>query len=217
LSLDSETGLFNNYVSALLGDAADATVRWTGSEADYDEWIYQLVFKSTWNGVAMLERPTFKWLASARDTSDFGEGRGKTKLKSVSTEPVSGGEMWTFANGIRVIYKKMATGGKFAYSMMIKGGFSTVKDLSSGEGAFFSDMMRFHRVANLPAGEFEKVLKANGVDMVTKVSSSDLRVSGSSPSNQYALVFKSLLSLANDRKADPSGFEPYRRLERARR
>ena len=215
LSLDSETGLFNNYVSALLGDAADATVRWTGSEADYDEWIYQMVFKSTWNGVAMLERPTFKWLASARDTLDFGEGRGKTKLKSVSTEPVSGGEMWTFANGIKVIYKKMATGGKFAYSMMIKGGFSTVKDLSSGEGAFFSDMMRFHRVANLPAGEFEKVLKANGVDMVTKVSSSDMRVSGSSPSNQYALVFKSLLSLANDRKADPSGFEPYRRLERA--
>ena len=213
MSIDSETALFNNYTSALLGDTDDATVRWTGSSDEYDEWTYQMVFKSTWNVVAMLDKPTYYWTVSARDTSTFGSDKGKTKLKNVATEPVSGGDMWTFANGMRVIYKKMATGGRFSYSMMIKGGFSTVRDLSRGEGAFFSDMMGLHRIAGLSPGSFEKVLIANGIDIQTRVSASDLRICGSAPSNRYALVVKALLSVANERKMDLDGFGAYRKME----
>ena len=216
MSMAAELGLFNNYVSALLGDTANAEVKWTGSEAEYDEWVYEMMFKSTWNGVAMLEKPTYKWRVSAKDTTELASDRSKTKLKSVSTEPVSGGEMWTFANGMKVIYKKMATGGRFAYSMMIKGGFSTVRDLPRGEGAFFSDMMAHHKIAGFHAGDFEKLLKANGVDVETKVSVSDLRIFGTAPSSRYALVMKALLSVANNRKADYSDFEKFRSLEAAR-
>ncbi len=210
MSIDAEVSIFNNYTSALLGDTLDASVKWTGSEEEYDEWIYPMMFTATWNSVAMLEKPTMVWRVSAKDTVEFGIERGKTKLKSVSSDPASGGEMWTFANGLRVIYKKMPSGGRFAYSMMIKGGFSTVKDLDRGEGAFFSDMMGLHKIAGLQAGDFEKVLNANGVDIKTTVSASDLRISGSAPSSRYALVFKALLSVANERKADYSLFDPYR-------
>lgn len=216
MTIASELGLFNNYISALLGDTDNAEVSWTGSPEEYDEWVYQMIFKATWNGVAMLDKPTYKWKVAAKDTSAFASDRSKTKLKSVSTEPVSGGEMWTFANGMRVIYKKMATGGRFSYSMMIKGGFSTVKNLPRGEGAFFSDMMSRHKIAGFHGGDFEKVLKANGVDIETKVSVSDLRICGSAPSRHYALVMKALLSVANERKADFSDFEKYRMLESAR-
>ena len=213
MSVESEAALFNNYTSALLGDTDDATVRWPGSSDEYDEWTYQMVFKSTWNVVAMLDKPTYYWTVSARDTSTFGADKGKTKLKNIAAEPMSGGDMWTFANGMRVIYKKMATGGKFCYSMMIKGGFSTVRDLPWGEGAFFSDMMGLHRIAGLSPGSFEKVLRANGIDFQTKVSASDMRICGSAPSNHYALVVKALLSVANERKMDLSGFEAYRKME----
>lgn len=216
MSMAAELGLFNNYVSALIGSMENAEVAWTGSQEEYDEWVYEMMFKSTWNGVAMLERPTYKWRVAAKDTTELASDRSKTKLKSVSTEPVSGGEMWTFANGMRVIYKKMATGGRFAYSMMIKGGFSTVKNLPKGEGAFFSDMMDHHKIAGLHPGDFRKLLKANGVDMATKVSASDLRIYGSAPSNRYSLVMKALLSVANDRKADYTDFEKSRNLEAAR-
>ena len=213
MTIEAEAGLFNNYASALLGDTDNASVSWTGNEDDYDEWIYEMMFKATWNGVAMLEKPTYKWRVTARDTSDFGSDWGKTKLKNVSTEPVSGGEMWTFANGMRVIYKKMASGGRFSYSMMIKGGFSSSKNnLSRGEGAFFSDMMGLHGIAGLAPGDFERVLNANGVEMKTRVSASDLRVYGSAPSPLYSLVFKSLISVANDRKADRQGFDAWRNL-----
>ena len=213
MSLDSELKLFNNYVSALLSDTRNASVRWTGDLEEYDEWIYQMMFKSTWNGVSMLEKPSYSWKVSSKDTSEFWSDRDKSKLKVSAAEPVSGGEIWTFSNGMRVIYKKMATGGRFSYSMMIKGGFSTIKDLPKGEGAFFSDMLRLHNIAGMPGEDFLKVLKSNGVDMCFDVGATDIRISGSAPKNRYALVMKALLSVANDRKADASAFEAYRNME----
>ena len=76
MPIDTEVSLFNNYTSALLGDDDNATVRWTGSPDEYDEWVYQMMFKSTWNVVTMLEKPTFKWNVSAKDTVEFSSDSG---------------------------------------------------------------------------------------------------------------------------------------------
>ena len=211
MSESAERELFNNYAAALLGDMDNASVEWKGPEADYDDWEYEMVFKTTWDGVSMLEKPAYQWTVSTADTTGFWEGKNKSKLKSVSTEPVSGGEMWTFANGMKVIYKQMKTGGSFSYSMMIKGGYSNVRDLPRGEGAFFSDMLSLYDVAGLSGSDFQKVLKANGIRMENKVSVSDMKISGSAPSGRYALVFKALLSIANNRKLNRNAFEEYRR------
>ena len=213
MTLDSELKLFNGYTTALLSDTENATVKWTGSLEEYDEWIYQMMFKSTWTGVSMLEKPAYSWTAASRDTSAFWGDRNKSKLKTAVKEPVSGGDMWTFTNGMRVIYKNMATGDRFNYSMMIKGGFSTVRDLPKGEGAFFSDMLMLHDIAGIQGTDFIKILKANGVDMNFDVSATDLRISGSAPKLKYPLVMKALLSIANDRKADAAAFSAYRTLE----
>lgn len=213
MSLDSELKLFNGYTKALLSDTENATVKWTGNLEDYDEWIYQMMFKSTWNGISMLEKPSYSWKVSSRDTAGFWNDRSKSKLKTIATEPVSGGNMWTFANGMRVIYKKMATGDRFTYSMMVKGGFSTVKDLPKGEGAFFSDMLMMHYLAGIHGTDFIKVLNANGVDMQFNVSSTDIRINGSAPKSKYPLVMKALLSVANERKPDAASFDAYRNLE----
>ena len=82
MTLDSELKLFNGYISALLADTQNASVRWTGSLEEYDEWIYQMMFKSTWNGISMLEKPSYSWKVAARDTSDFWSDRNKSKLKT---------------------------------------------------------------------------------------------------------------------------------------
>ena len=211
MSEEAERALFNNYASALLGDGNSASVEWKGREADYDDWEYEMVFKTTWDGVEMLDKPASQWTVSTADTTGLWEEKNKSKLKSVTTEPVSGGEMWTFANGMKVIYKQMKTGGSFSYSMMIKGGYSNVRDLPRGEGAFFLDMLSLYDVGGLSGSEFQKVLKANGVRMENKVSVADMRISGSAPSSRYALVFKALLSVANDRKLNRKAFEEYRR------
>ena len=213
MSIEAEQKLFNGYVTALLEDTENASVRWKGSLEDYDEWIYQMMFKSTWNGISMLEKPSYSWNVSSKDTLGFWGDRNKSKLKTTAVEPVSGGEMWTFANGMRVIYKKMATGGRFTYAMMIKGGLSSVRDLSKGEGAFFSDMLEMHYLAGVSGTDFLKVLKANGIDMKFNVNTTDLRICGSAPSGKYPLVAKALLSVANYRKPNADAFDAYRNLE----
>ena len=211
MSESAERELFNNYASALLGDVGNASVEWRSNGSDYDDWEYEMVFKTTWDGVSMLDKPVSQWTVSTADTTGFWDEKNKSKLKSVTTEPVSGGEMWTFANGMKVIYKQMNTGGTFSYSMMIKGGYSNVRDLPKGEGAFFSDMLSLYDIGGLSGSDFQKVLKANGIRMENKVSVADMRISGAAPSGRYALVFKALLSVANNRKLNRKAFEEYRR------
>ncbi len=131
-------------------------VTWTGDEEDYDEWFWPVVFASATDCVSLLDKPSYKWRTAIKDTSALWNEKNKVKMKSVSPEPVSGGEMWTFSNGMKVIYKKMPTSGRFSYSFMIKGGFSTVRDLRRGEGAFFSDMFGLCNIAGMSRKRFRQ-------------------------------------------------------------
>ena len=211
----AEADLFNGYVAALLENSDNCSVHWTGAEDRYDEWFWPVLFKSAWEGVALTDNPMYNWKTSRLDTSAFWSEKNKVKLKSTATEPVSGGEMWTFSNGMKVIYKKMDTQGRFSYSFMIKGGYSTVRGLHRGEGAFFSDMLDLCSIAGMPGSDFQKILRSEGVEMKCAVSTSDMRLFGSAPSNRLALVLKSLLSVANRRKASDSAFESWRKVESA--
>ena len=213
MSAKAETELFNGYASAILEDLDNCSVTWTGKE--YDEWLWPVLFRSAWNGVSLLGKPTYHWKNSQKDTSDFWNEKNKVKIKSISTEPVSDGQMWSFSNGMKVIYKKMDTKGRFNYSFMIKGGYSTVRNLQRGEGAFFSDMIGLCSIAGMHGNEFFKTLRAEDVEMNCSVSTSDLRLWGSAPSNRFVLVLKSLLSVANQRKESDSAFESWRKMELA--
>ena len=215
MSAKAETDLFNSYASALLSGMETPYVTWTGNEEDYDEWFWPAVFESAGRGVSMLEKPIYHWKDSSRDTSAFWNEKNKVKVRSVVSEPVSGGDMWNFSNGMKVIYKKMDTKGRFSYSLMVKGGFSTVRSLQRGEGAFFSDMFGLCEIAGMSGSDFYKILKSNGIEMDCTVSNSDLRLSGSAPSNRLTLVLKALLSAANRRRPSASAFESWRTQELA--
>ncbi|HBH08383.1 MAG TPA: hypothetical protein DDX40_03155 [Rikenellaceae bacterium] len=213
MSTKAETELFNGYAVAMLSEMENPKVTWTGNEEDYDEWLWPSLFGSVTECVSMLEKPLYRWPVVAKDTSDFWNEKNKVKVRSVTAEPVSDGEMWTFSNGMKVIYKKMPTKGRFSYSMMIKGGFSIVRNLPRGEGAFFSDMFGLCDIAGMSGSDFDKVLRTNGVDMSCAVSASDLRLYGSAPSNRFTLTLKALLSAANQRKPSTSAFRSWRRME----
>ena len=215
MSPKAECELFNSFSTALLSDMESPKVAWTGNAEDYDEWFWPSLFGSVISSVSSLDKPLYSWKTTSRDTSALWNDRSKLKLKSVAAEPVSGGEMWTFSNGMKVIYKQMPTKGKFSYSLMIKGGYSTVRNLSRGEGAFFSDMFGLCDIAGMSGRDFDKVLRSNGVEMNCSVSTSDLRLYGTAPSNRFQLTLKALLSAANQRKPSASAFESWRRMELA--
>jgi hypothetical protein len=218
LNPDIELELFNNFAKAFLDNPDNIAITWTGSEDECDEWTRETIFALAWKAVSSAENIQYPWVVSDSDTLMIGKKKIKSKLKSTSADAVSGGEIWTFANGMKVIFKQQSSPSKeFSYSMLINGGFSTVKDLSRGEGAFFSDMLWLYDIAGMPGVSFQKVLKANNVNMSSSVSLSDMRLYGSAPSNKFMLVMKALVSVANDRVLNTAAFESYKRLERPKR
>ncbi len=210
MSPDTDLKLFNGYVTALLDSIGDATLRWSGDSASFDPFFDPLAVSLTWDNAVKSNLPVSGWTVDASDTTAFGASRSKAKFKTTAPEPVSGGELWTFSNGMRVIYKKMATGGRLYYSMMVKSGYVSVKDLEMGEGAFYTDMLGLYDVAGMPGSDFRKVLKANGVDLQAEVGPLDTRLAGSAPANRLPLALKAMLSLVNERKLNPSAYASYR-------
>ena len=206
-----EARLFNNYISAILSDTDNMKVSWTGVSDEFGVLPYELLFKAMWNSVATLDNRTYEWKVSAADTTRLWNGKGKTKFKNAESEFVSGGETWTYDNGMKVIYKKLSTTGKFAYSLMIRGGYTMVGDLGKGEGAFFSDMLSLCSVAGMSGRDFIRLMNINGIEMKYQVSGADLRIYGEAPSNRLDLLMKGLLSIADERKPDNAAFVAYRK------
>lgn len=218
LNSDVELGLFNNYAKALLDNPENLNISWSGSEDECDDWTRETAFGLTWNAVSAADNIQYPWIVSDGDTLMIGKKRSRTKLKSSSPHAVSGGELWTFENGMKVIFKQQPSPSKeFSFSMLINGGFSTVKDLAIGEGAFFSDMLWLYDIAGMSGYNFQKVLNANNVNLKSSVTLSDMRLYGSAPSDKFLLVIKALTSVANDRALNTAAFESYKRLEKPQR
>lgn len=214
LDADTEHNLFNNYVDALLHDTGNMSVHWTGEDGEFDDWTRSTVFASTWKTVSLLDVSTIRWSVVAKDTTNLWSDRGKTKLKVTSPEAVTGGEIWTFANDIKVIYRKdQSVKGQFGYALMVKGGYSSARSLQPGEGAFFSDVLGLSDVSGLTGTDFSRLMKINGIEMNLDVNAADTRVSGTAASNELGLVLRSLLSLTNSRSLRKSSFDAYRNFQ----
>lgn len=127
----------------------------------------------------------------------------KVKMKAESTDPVTGGKMWTFANGIKVIYKKTAQRGRFSYGVVIKG----------GENVFIGDLLEYFDVGDLKWYDFRRLLNLKGIVMDSEVSTADLRLCGSSPSECLPDLLQSISLLARIGQLNSDGFELYKKKE----
>ena len=118
---------------------------------------------------------------SNSDTLTLKKPSGKLKIKTVSPEPLSGGQIWTFDNGIRVIFKNVPKSGMFHYMWLLKGGYSLLPGIKPGESAYISDMLRLYDVCGMSCYRFADMLSANGITMKGEVTMSDFRISGAAP------------------------------------
>ncbi len=203
--------LFSGISSALLDGSKNLTVN-TGCADDFD---VRTVFDSVWtasHGRPYVSQPSY----SAADTLAFPEPGAKVKMKSVRKDHLSGGEIWTFSNGFRVVYKKMATGGKMYYSLALNGGYGSIDGLGRGEGAFMSDYPDLCYIAGLKGRDFKKLLASMDVTMNTEVNLSNTIVSGMAPRNKMQLLLRSLLAFSNERRPDSTAFSYYLRCEKLR-
>ena len=198
------TRLFNDIIAALLDGSKELSV----SCADPLDVSFRSRLDSVWTvneaaGVVRSSAPNL------RDTVSFPGIGPKLRIKSSRKDHLSGGTIWTFSNGFKVVYRNMPSSDRLYYTLALNGGYGTISDLSVGEGAFLSDYPDLCFIAGLKAVDFKSILTSEGITMDTQVTLSNTMVSGYAPENGVRFLLKSLLALSSDRRPDEAAFGYY--------
>lgn len=206
-AIDAQTSatLFNNFVSALIDRTRNLAL--ICETADKGKTADEV--KGTFLG-GWPSSPADMGRSFSADTTSLRKPSGKTKIRLISPEPLYGGEMWTFTNGMKVIYKNVAGSGTFHYSWIVKGGFSNMHGLKIGEGAYLSDILTTYKIAGMKGEDFMDMVRSNGITMDISNSLSEFSISGSADSGKIQLLMKSLLSLAESRSLDADAYRYFR-------
>ncbi|MGN0189477.1 MAG: hypothetical protein ACI395_08185, partial [Candidatus Cryptobacteroides sp.] len=202
---------FNAFASELLDSTSNLTLSANVGKADVTAEMMSRAFRKGWRQGAKSEVVT-SYAVNLSDTLSLASApEGRIKVKAAKKEPVSGGTLWIFENGMKVVYKKMNTGGMFYYSMVIRGGYASMKDIRKGEGAFLSDMLETYDIGGLKSEDFNRLLLSKGITMSSNVGLADTRIYGRAPAQGLSLLMKSLMSVAGSRTLDPASFDYVRR------
>lgn len=200
--------LFNNFIFALLDKSHNLTVECRADSSVVAGLDIPGKFASSWSSGNVQT-----YTISNSDTLSLKKLSTKTKIKMVSPEPLSGGQIWTFDNGIKVIYKNVPKSGMFHYMWLLKGGYSLIPGLKPGEGAYISDLLHLYDVSGMSCYRFADMLAANGITMNGEVTVSDFRISGAAPSSRLRLVLKALCSLAEERTINKDAYDYYKKCQ----
>lgn len=207
-----ERRLFNRFSSAMLAQLSNLTLEFSGAPDTLDRedalFYYNLAYLY---GSVALSGKDFAWHAA--DTTALEQKCPKVRPKSEKAEAVTGGVLWTFSNGMRVIFKQVKGSGTFSYSLQLNGGLSQIPGLKEGEGGHIGSLLKLCDVAGMPAAAFRDLLAANGISMETNVSLGSMDISGSAPSDRLCLLLKAFLGMANQRELTPAEFDFYRRQQ----
>lgn len=204
LDLERERELLSRYVSATLSPQRNLHLH-VRSTVKLDEKQALDIFTKGWEcggtapGVTPLPEDTLKLAAT----------RKKVKIKTESSDPFSGGKIWTFNNGVSVVFKKAATGGVFHWGLLMKGGWTEIPGIKGSEAAFVSDVVDLQRTAGMSGEHFRDLLAMYGVSMSSEATLSDVRFYGSAPRKSLTLLMKAMLSLTGASEPDPEAYRRY--------
>ena len=210
LDEERELELFNGFVRALLDSARNLTLRFDLPDPEGGADSLRKAFLDGWSEDAGLPAAPRSALSLPALPA------GRVRLSADAPEPLSGGRLWTFSNGIKVIYKKTGPAREFRYALMLRGGVPGVSGLQAGESAFVGDMLTLSRVAGMSGADFLDGLDENGISLQAAATLSDLRITGCAPSEQLPLLMQALLALSGPRQPDRAAFEAYRAAEALR-
>ena len=208
----TETRLFNRFTGALLSRLSNFTLEYTGApdSLDHDDALFYYNLAYLYGSVAQSSKD-YSWHSA--DTAALQTGGAKVKIRSEKAEPVTGGTLWTFTNGMRVVFRQVKGSGTFSYALQLNGGLAQVPGLKEGEGGYIGPLLSLYDVAGIPAAAFQDLLASNGISMETRVELNSMDISGSAPSDRFPLLLKAFLALSNRRSPDEVAFKSYVRQQ----
>lgn len=153
---------------------------------------------------------------NASDTMAFPSVGPKVSIRQSRKEHLSGGVVWTFSNGFKVVYKRMPTAGQLYYTLALSGGYGDIKELAKGEAAYISDYLGLCNISGMKAREFVNVLQLSGITMEAQVNLSNVMISGTAGESEAALLMRALLAIANERVPDEEAIAYHIECEKLR-
>lgn len=213
LSPETELRLFNGIASALLDRRENLTLECLSDRMSENcQEKVMNIFNESWERGTMTDTEEYMIV----DTIPRPQPVEKIKIKSTRKDHVSGGQMWTFANGFKVVHKHIPSERRVAYSLSLNGGYGSIRDLAKGEGAFMSDYIGLCRIGGLPGRTFMSVLEKEGIVMDVKVNMSNTIISGEVPKDKIELLICALIAIYGSREHDADAFDYYLRSEKLR-
>lgn len=212
ISPNQDLSMFNRFIAALLDVRRNLTVQYGTPSDSLDTKALERVFRDSWKAPDVPS--TYRGRAGDTLSLYYPVDR-RLKVKSETTDPQTGGKLWTFNNGMKVVFRKTSD-PKVRYAFMLRGGFTEVPGIKEGESAFVGDMLGLYDVGEMDAMQFRNMLEANGITMDCKVSVSDMRIVGTSPADKLNLLFRSLFSIQKNRSLNRRTFDYYKRSEALR-
>ena len=204
LDAERERELLDRYISALLDPGRNLHIH-SAAPVKPDPDSVRAAFTPGWNDNILTPAD----IPQQSDTLTFPLPRKKVKVSNTSAESFSGGKMWTFSNGATVIYKKTSDKGAFRFGYTVKGGWTEVPGIKGGEGSFVSDAIGLEKVAGMSGERFRDLLLMNGITLEGMATLTDVRWTGSAPSDRLSLVLKAILALSGRSAPDPDAYSRY--------
>ena len=208
----TEARLFNRFSGALLSQLSNLTLEYSGApdSLDRDESLFYYNLAYLYGSVVRSGK-NYGWHSA--DTLGHQPVCPKVKLKSEKKEPVSGGTLWTFSNGMRVVFKQVKGSGMLCYALQLNGGLAHIDGLQEGEGGYMGQLLSLCDVSGLPAADFRDMLASNGITMETQVALNTMAITGSAPVGRLSLLMKSLVGLANERSLNAGEYHIFCRQQ----
>lgn len=210
LDVAAELQYFNDIASALLDPEQNLTVCCIAPEkTSFTPTDLEDVFQSSWNSDV---QPFI--CVEKTDTLPAGKAVEPLKLRSTKVDPISGGVLWTFSNGFKVVYKKQETGRRMFFALALNGGYGNIRGLSSGEGSYVSDYLALSQVAGLDNESFRCLLEQKDIALQPSVNLSNTIISGHAPQSSCGEMLKVLSAFVNDRGCDRRAFDYYKSCQK---
>jgi len=210
-SAEIESGLLSSFASALIDPRRNVTLTVDSPSVTYSKAEMVSLFRSGWSAAdSNREVQKVKDIKVEMPVN-------KVKVKTETAEPMSGGVIWTYSNGMRVIYKHQPSAKELHYALLVKGSYSDIKTIAPEEGPFISDALSIMNVGEHTPEAFSRFVDAAGMSVNLKVDLSDLRITGTAPSDGLDRLMRTLLALTSEgNRINEESFAYYRKCEALR-
>lgn len=213
IDASAELGMFNRIASALLDGQKNLSVSCLSQDGQViSKEDLKSAFCEAWD--SEYEPVAFP---SAIDSMPLPPAGLPIKLKSTRKDPVSGGILWTFSNGFKVVYKRQETGRQVHYALALNGGYGNIKDLYAGEGAYVADYLNLNTVSGMNLEEFRLALEDREIEYSLEVNLSNTVIQGRAHESDMDLLMRVLLASVNERAADSLAFDYYKSCQNVSR